>query len=65
MSRRNDNTVWIRARLTYTTEKAIQIQPANHPNTFWLPKSQVVNLEDAIAYLTELSQEEAEVTYTD
>lgn len=57
--------VWIRARITVFTDKAIRIKPANQDEQFWLPKSQVVNMDDIVAYLTSLPEEEAKVEYVD
>ncbi len=45
---RDNNTVWIRAHLTYVSDKAIQFIPANTKEKYWLPKSQIVNLEDVL-----------------
>lgn len=45
---KNNNIVWIRARLTYVSDKAIQFIPANTKEKYWLPKSQIVNLEDVL-----------------
>ena len=45
---KNNNIVWIRARLSYISDKAIRFQPANTRETYWLPKSQIINLEDVL-----------------
>ncbi len=41
--------VWIRALLIRATEKAVLIQPANQEFQYWLPKSQVQNLDEVRA----------------
>ncbi len=41
--------VWVRACLIRSTEKAIYIQPANQESQYWLPKSRVHNLDEAMA----------------
>ncbi len=41
--------VWVRACLIRSTEKAVLIQPANQESQYWLPKSQVQNLDEVMA----------------
>lgn len=65
MSRQDKPNVYVRARLTHVTEKAIQLQPANRKEKYWLPKSQVVNIDMVIDYLTSLPSAEAEIEYVD
>ncbi len=49
MSRQDNPLVWVRACLIRSTEKAIYIQPANQESQYWLPKSQVENLDEVMA----------------
>lgn len=60
MSRQDKPNVWIRAKLSYTTDKAVRIKPANQNNLYWLPKSQIVNLVDVLSEI-----EEGDGQYTD
>lgn len=61
----NTNTVYIRAKLSHATEKAICLIVAGHEGKYWLPKSQVVNIDEAMEYLTSLPEEESKVEYVD
>lgn len=65
MSKRDAPNVYIRARVVLVTEKAIKIQPANQPSFYWLPKSQVINIDEILDYLTTLTEGDATVEYVD